>query len=164
VTEVVTGIDIVREQLRIASGLPLSVSQDEISVRGHAIECRINAEAADRGFAPTPGLIEAWEVPEADDVRVDTHCFAGYDVPPFYDSLLAKVIVRGDTREAAFARLSEVLPEIRIDGIETTLRFHESLARDSDVLANRLNTKWLEDVFMSAPADRMEPATLGGVI
>jgi acetyl-CoA carboxylase biotin carboxylase subunit len=127
VTEMVTGIDIVREQIRVAAGEPLSFRQEDVEHRGHAIECRINAESAHLGFAPLPGTITRYEEPGGPGVRVDSGVFAGWTVPPFYDSLLAKLIVCDDSREAATSRMLRALAEFRIEGIATLVPFHRAL-------------------------------------
>src|SRR5205814_5597241 len=116
VTEMITGRDLVAEQIRIAEGAPIAFSQDEVSFTGHAIECRINAEDAERDFAPGPGRLSTFAPPFGHDVRVDTHCFAGYEVPPFYDSLLAKLIVRGEDRTVAIERMRTALDTFAIEG------------------------------------------------
>ena len=148
VTEMVTGRDLVSEQIRIAAGEAISFGQDEVCIEGHAIECRINAENADRNFAPSPGRLLAWEPPEGSDVRVDTHCFAGYAVPPFYDSLLAKLIVRGTDRTAAIARMREALGRFAVDGIHTTIAFHRRVLEHDDFRAGRVTTRWVEEEFL----------------
>ena len=150
VTEMVTGVDIVREQLRIAGGSRLSVTQDEVEIRGHAIECRVNAESARQGFVPAPGRLTDWVVPGGTGVRVDTHCFAGYEIPPFYDSLIAKVIVHGVDRAAAASRLAVALDDFRVGGIETTLDFHRAVVADPAFLNNEINTRWVEEQFLPA--------------
>ena len=127
VTEMVTGIDIVREQIRVAAGEPLSFRQQDVVIRGHAIECRINAESAHLGFVPLPGTITRYEEPGGPGVRVDSGVFAGWAVPPFYDSLLAKLIVWDDTRADATARMRRALAEFRIEGIATLVPFHRAL-------------------------------------
>jgi acetyl-CoA carboxylase biotin carboxylase subunit len=144
VTEMVTGIDLVAEMLRIAGGEPLRLRQRDIVVRGHAIEVRLNAEDPARGFAPHPGTIEALRVPGGPGVRFESMLYAGYTVPPFYDSLLAKLVVHADTREAAITRLVRALRETRIDGLHTTRPLFLALARDPDVQANAVHTRWLE--------------------
>jgi acetyl-CoA carboxylase biotin carboxylase subunit len=149
VTEMVTGVDIVREQLRIAAGEPLSVEQEDVRVDGHAIEARINAESPERGFEPSPGRISRWVAPVGSYVRVDTACFAGSTVPPHYDSLVAKVIALGDDRPQAIARLTHALAHLRVDGIATTAQFAREVLRHPDVVAGRLHTRWLEDEFLS---------------
>jgi acetyl-CoA carboxylase biotin carboxylase subunit len=124
VTEMVTGFDIVAEQLRIAANCPLSVSQDDIELKGHAIEVRINAEDPDRAFKPDPGKITAFEPPDFDSVRVDTHIKEGYTIPPFYDSLICKLIGRGDDREAAIKTVKRALEMFKIEGVKTTIPIH----------------------------------------
>ena len=148
VTEEVTGIDLIEEQLRIAQGAGLSVAQGDIVLAGHAIECRINAEAPEWDFAPSPGLIDAWCPPERQGIRVDSHCRAGAFVSPFYDSMIAKLIVRAGDRTQAVERMGGALDAFRIGGIDTNLAFQARLVRHPDFAANRLNTRWLEDVFM----------------
>ena len=151
VTEEITGIDLIEEQLRIAGGRGLSVAQEDIALSGHAIECRINAEAPERDFAPSPGLIDAWRVPEGHGIRLDSHCRAGAFVPPFYDSMIAKLIVRAGDRAEAVARMGDALESFEVSGIDTNLAFQTRLVRHPDFVANKLNTRWLEDVFMPAP-------------
>jgi acetyl-CoA carboxylase biotin carboxylase subunit len=148
VSELVTGVDIVREQLRIAGGAPLSVAQDDVAVTGHAIEARINAEDPARGFMPTPGRLTRWEVPVGSDVRVDTACFPGWTVSPYYDSLLAKVIVRGADRAAALERLRSALSELQVEGVHTTTSFVSDVLDHPNVRAGDVHTRWLEEEFM----------------
>jgi acetyl-CoA carboxylase biotin carboxylase subunit len=148
VSEVVTGVDIVREQLRIAGGEGLSISQADVNVSGHAIEVRINAESPARDFAPTPGTLTTWAPPQGSDVRVDTACFPGWSVPPFYDSLLAKLIASGRDREAALARTRQALRHLRVEGVETTAGFALDLLEHPDVVAGNVHTKWVEEEFM----------------
>ena len=126
VTEMITGIDIVREQLRIAAGEKLSVTQDQVRVMGHAIECRINAEDP-KTFMPSPGLITLWHAPGGPGVRVDSHIYSGYRVPPFYDSMIGKVIAHGGDRNAAIARMKNALTEIVIEGIKTNVPLHQEI-------------------------------------
>ncbi len=130
VTEVTTGIDLVRWQLRLAAGEPLTLGQKDIVARGHAIECRINAEDPERGFAPNAGLISEYVAPGGPGVRLDSHLFPGYVTPPYYDSLLAKLIVCGQDRQEAIARASRALEEFVISGIKTTIPFHQGILRD----------------------------------
>ena len=148
VTEEVTGINLIEEQLRIANGGGLSVAQEDIALSGHAIECRINAEASERDFAPSPGLIDAWCAPAGEGIRIDSHCRAGAFVSPFYDSMIAKLIVCASDRAEAVTRMGGALEAFRIGGIDTNLAFQARLVRHPDFAANRLNTRWLEDVFM----------------
>lgn len=144
VTEMITGIDLVQEMLKIAGGAPLSVRQEDVAVAGHAIECRINAEDPFKDFQPWPGKIEKLKVPGGAHVRFDTMLFEGYAVPPFYDSLLGKLIVHGDTREQCLARLREALAALEIGGIPTTVPLHRALAGDPDVAAGEVHTRFLE--------------------
>jgi acetyl-CoA carboxylase biotin carboxylase subunit len=148
VSELVTGVDIVREQLRIAGGSPLSVRQEEVEVRGHAIEVRVNAESPERDFLPTPGRIETWAAPIGTNVRVDTACFPGWTITPFYDSLLAKIITRGADRESAIATAREALSRLRVEGVETTASFARDVLAHPDVVAGRTHTRWIEDEFL----------------
>ena len=148
VSEVVTGVDVVREMLRIAGGEGLSVGQDDIVVRGHAIEVRINAEDPRRDFAPTPGRVEVWAPPQGTDVRVDTACFPGWTVPPYYDSLLAKLICSGPDREAALARTRQALRHLRVEGVDTTAGFAYDLLDHPEVIAGNVHTKWVEETFL----------------
>jgi acetyl-CoA carboxylase biotin carboxylase subunit len=152
VTEMITGRDLVAEQIRIAEGAPLGFSQDEITFTGHAIECRINAEDATRNFAPAPGLLSAFAPPFGPDVRVDTHCFAGYAVPPYYDSLLAKLIVRGKTRAEAIARMRNALDAFTVEGVPTTIPFHRCVLDHPHFRDGRVTTAWVErTLFSSSP-------------
>jgi acetyl-CoA carboxylase biotin carboxylase subunit len=146
VTEATTGFDLVQEQLRVAQGEPISFAQSEVVPRGHAIECRINAEQPLEDFRPSPGLITRWEPPEGPGIRIDSHCYAGYKVPPFYDSLLAKLIVTGNTRMEAIARLQRALANFHVAGVDTTIPFLGSLVERADFIAGKVNTGWLEKV------------------
>ena len=123
VTEMVTGMDLIKEQIRIAAGEPLSVTQDQIRIQGHAIECRINAENPAKNFMPCPGLITNVHTPGGNGVRVDSHIYCDYRVPPNYDSMLLKLIVHGKDRESAIAKMRSALGELVIEGIETNLDF-----------------------------------------
>ncbi len=144
VTEEITGIDLVKAMLEIAGGAPLPFRQEEIAPRGHAIEVRINAEDPARDFAPQPGRIASLELPGGPGVRLDTALCAGYEVPPFYDSLLMKLIARGRDREEALARLERALAELAIGGIPTTVGLHRTLVRAPEVRAWDVHTAWLE--------------------
>jgi acetyl-CoA carboxylase biotin carboxylase subunit len=130
VTEMITGVDIVKEQLRIAAGLPLSLTQDQVQIRGHAIECRINAEDA-ATFVPSPGKITAFHAPGGLGVRWDSHIYAGYSVPPYYDSMIGKLICHADTRETAIARMNGALSELVVEGIKTNTDLHRQLMNDA---------------------------------
>ncbi|HWH22860.1 MAG TPA: acetyl-CoA carboxylase biotin carboxylase subunit [Allosphingosinicella sp.] len=144
VTEMITGIDLVREQIRIAEGQPLSCKQDQISFRGHAIECRINAEDP-KTFAPSPGLVKNYVAPGGMHVHVDSGLYAGYKVPPYYDSMIAKLIVYGTTRERCIMRLRRALEEFVVDGMKTTIPLHQKLVQDSEFLSGDYTIKWLEE-------------------
>ena len=144
VTEMVTGIDLVREMIRIAGGEPLRIRQNEVRVSGHSIEVRINAEDPARNFLPNPGTVSALSVPGGDGVRFDSMLYQGYTVPPFYDSLLGKLIVHDKDRPSAIRKLERALAELSVEGIFTTKPLHQALARDADVKAGRFHTAWLE--------------------
>jgi acetyl-CoA carboxylase, biotin carboxylase subunit len=144
VTEMITGIDLVQEMIRIAGGEKLSIRQEDVKVRGHAIECRINAEDPTRGFLPGPGTIETLRVPEGEGVRFDTMLYEGYTVPPFYDSLLGKLIVWGETRDACLKRLAAALDNFEIGGLPTTIPLHQALAADPSVASGDVHTRFLE--------------------
>jgi acetyl-CoA carboxylase, biotin carboxylase subunit len=144
VTEMITGIDLVREMIRIAQGEPLSLAQADVQMRGNAIEVRINAEDPDKNFRPSPGRITRLALPAGPGVRVDSMLFPGYVVPPYYDSLLAKIIVHAETRELALARLRRALDELEIDGLVTTAALHKRLAQLHEVQTARFDTGFLE--------------------
>jgi len=145
ITEMITGIDLVQEMLKISAGESLKLRQEDITIAGHAIECRINAEDPFKNFQPCPGKIEALEVPEGSGVRFDTMLYEGYTVPPFYDSLLGKLIVYARTREACLDHLSDALRDLIVTGMPTTIPLHQALARDAEVAAGRIHTRFLED-------------------
>ena len=144
VTEMITGVDLVREQIRIAEGLPLSVAQDELVFTGHAIECRINAEDP-QSFMPSPGKVSMYHVPGGMHVRVDSALYQGYQVPPYYDSMIGKLIVYGRTREGCLMRLKRALEEYVIEGMKTTIPLHQKLIADPDVQNGDYSIKWLEE-------------------
>jgi acetyl-CoA carboxylase biotin carboxylase subunit len=144
VTEAITDIDLVREQIRIAAGLPLSFTQDEVRFEGHAIECRINAENP-RTFAPSPGLITDFHAPGGLGVRLDSAIYAGYTIPPDYDSLAGKLIVHGRDRTECLARLKRCLDEMVVGGIETTIPLFQDLVVEPDILEGRYHIHWLEE-------------------
>ena len=152
VTEAITGLDLVREQIRIASGLPLSVTQDQVRFAGHAIECRINAEDP-ATFAPSPGRVTDFHAPGGPGVRVDSALYAGYRIPPHYDSLIAKLIVFGDDREQCRLRLKRALEEFVITGVKTTIPLHQALLDDPDFIAGNYSIKWLER-WLASRAER----------
>jgi acetyl-CoA carboxylase biotin carboxylase subunit len=144
VTEAITGLDLVREQIRIAEGHPLTLRQIDVQFRGHAIECRINAEDP-RTFAPSPGLVKQFHAPGGMNVRVDSGLYAGYRVPPYYDSMIAKLIVYGTTRQGAMRRLRRALQEFVIEGMKTTIPLHLALLDEPDFQKGEYTIKWLEE-------------------
>ncbi|WP_121119618.1 acetyl-CoA carboxylase biotin carboxylase subunit [Croceibacterium ferulae] len=144
VTEAITGVDLVREQIRVADGKPLSFQQDEITFTGHAIECRINAEDPFT-FSPSPGKVTAYHAAGGMHVRVDSGLYAGYSIPPYYDSMIAKLIVYGRTREGCIMRLRRALNEMVIEGVKTNIPLHDALLHEDDVLSGNYSIKWLED-------------------
>lgn len=143
VTEMISGLDIVKEQLRIAHGLPLSVTQADIELKGHAFECRINAEDA-KTFMPSPGKILQFHAPGGNGVRVDSHLYNGYTVPPYYDSLIAKIITYGPDRETALLRMRNALDETVIEGVKTNIPLHQELVTDEHFLAGGVSIHYLE--------------------
>jgi acetyl-CoA carboxylase biotin carboxylase subunit len=149
VTEAITGIDLVREQIRIAAGLPLSFSQDEVQFEGHAIECRINAENP-HTFAPSPGLVTDFHAPGGLGVRLDSALYTGYSIPPYYDSLVGKLIVHGRDRTECIARLGRCLGEMVVGGIETTIPLFQDLLAEPEILQGRYHIHWLEDWLKGA--------------
>jgi acetyl-CoA carboxylase, biotin carboxylase subunit len=144
VSELVTGIDIVQEQIHIASGGKLGFTQDEVVFRGHAIECRINAESPHLGFRPSPGTLSEWSPPQGPNIRVDSHCFPGYTVPPFYDSLLAKLIVYGRNRKEAVRRMRSAMERFTVKGVDTTLPFLKHVFDQGEFSDGRVNTALVE--------------------
>ncbi len=143
VTEMITGIDIVREQLQIASGEELTVTQDDIKIQGHAIECRVNAEDP-KNFMPSPGLITLWPPPGGPGIRVESHIYSGYKVPPYYDSMIGKIIAHGGSRETAFARMRNALTEIVIEGIKTNIPLHQEIFQHAAFQAGGTDIHYLE--------------------
>ena len=148
ITEAISGIDIVKEQIRIASGAQLGYSQKDIQFNGHAIECRINAEDPET-FAPWPGKITEWHAPGGLGVRVDSEIYSGYRIPPYYDSMIAKLIVHGKTRNAALMRLRRALEEFVIDGVKTTIPLHQEIISQPDFIDGQYNIHWLEKFMAS---------------
>ncbi|WP_129790534.1 acetyl-CoA carboxylase biotin carboxylase subunit [Sphingosinicella sp. CPCC 101087] len=144
VTEAITGLDLVREQIRIADGEPLTLRQQDVEFRGHAIECRINAEDP-QTFAPSPGLVRQFHAPGGLHVRVDSGLYSGYRVPPYYDSMIAKLIVWGFTRDGAMRRLRRALEEFVVDGVKTTIPLHQALIEDPEFQRGDYTIKWLEE-------------------
>jgi len=145
VTEMISGIDLVKEQFRVADGDSFSVSQEEVRLTGHAIECRINAESPGAGFSPCPGYITEWKSPTGEDVRVDSHCYSGYFVSPYYDSLLAKLITRGTDRREAIDLMQYALANFVVSGIDTTIPFHQFIMKHTDYLDGNVSTNWIEN-------------------
>jgi len=143
VTEMITGIDIVREQLRIASGEALRYTQDDVKIQGHAIECRVNAEDP-KNFMPSPGLITLWHPPGGPGVRVESHIYSGYKVPPYYDSMIGKIIAHGESRKAAFARMKNALSEVVIEGIKTNIPLHQEIFQHAAFQAGGTDIHYLE--------------------
>lgn len=143
VTEMITGVDLVEAQLRIAAGEPLSIRQSDLEVRGHAIECRINAEDPKK-FTPSPGRVDLWHPPGGPGVRVDSHLYSGYEVPPFYDSMIGKLITYGDTRESAIARMRVALNELVIEGITTNIPLHQEICQHAAFQAGGTDIHYLE--------------------
>jgi len=144
VSEMVTGVDLVREMLRIAMGEPLRFRQDQIVLKGAAIECRLNAEDPERNFVPQPGKLTALLWPGGPCVRVDSHVYAGYTIPPFYDSLMAKLIVWDEDRASALRRMQRALAETRIEGVHSTVALHQELLADPSVKSGHFHTGYLE--------------------
>ncbi len=151
VTEAITGLDLVREQIRVADGLPLSVKQEDLEFRGHAIECRINAEDP-ATFAPSPGVVTHYHPPGGMHVRVDSGLYSGYRIPPYYDSMIAKLIVYGRDREGCIRRLKRALEEFVVTGVKTTIPLHQKLVDDPEFLAGDYTIKWLEQ-WLARDAD-----------
>ena len=151
VTEAITGIDLVREQIRIAAGLPLSFTQEQVVFEGHAIECRINAENA-RTFTPSPGKVTDFHAPGGLGVRLDSAVYAGYVIPPFYDSLIGKLIVHGRDREECLARVNRCLGEMVVGGVDTTIPLFQDLIHQPEIIAGDYNIHWLEK-WIKAQAD-----------
>jgi acetyl-CoA carboxylase biotin carboxylase subunit len=159
VTEMITGVDLVQEQFRVAGGEKLRFEQLDIIFRGHAIECRINAEVPSERFRPSPGLITHWQPPEGPNIRLDTHCFAGYKVPVFYDSMLGKLIVYGSDRSEAIQRMSSALARFRIEGVGTTLEFLHFAMNHPDFAAGRVNTQLVEKMIAAMAESQHDAAT-----
>ncbi|WP_046180421.1 acetyl-CoA carboxylase biotin carboxylase subunit [Domibacillus tundrae] len=144
VTEMVTGVDLIKEQIRVASGEVLSVKQEDVTFDGWAIECRINAENPEKNFMPSPGRVEGYLPPGGFGVRIDSAVYPGYMIPPFYDSMVAKLIVHGKTREEAIARMKRALSEFVVEGVHTTIPFHQKLLEHDVFISGDFNTKFLE--------------------
>ena len=154
VTELITGVDIVQEQLRIASGMPISLRQEDVAINGHSIECRINAEQPRDGFMPRPGRITRWSPPKGPGIRTDSHCYKGYLVPPYYDSMIAKLLVHAPDRASAVKAMLHALEDFEVEGIETNIDFHRFVMRHPDYIAGQVNTRWLETTLLAAYQDK----------
>ncbi|TAN26556.1 MAG: acetyl-CoA carboxylase biotin carboxylase subunit [Actinomycetota bacterium] len=153
VTELVTGIDLVQAQLRVASGEPLWFTQSDVVLTGHAMECRINAEDPAENFRPSPGRIKEWSAPNGEGIRLDSHCFDGYIVPPFYDSMIGKLIVHGADREETLKRLQLALENFQVSGISTTIPFLKSVISHPDFQSGNISTSWLENLLKDKSED-----------
>jgi acetyl-CoA carboxylase biotin carboxylase subunit len=149
VTEEITNYDLVEEQIKVAAGK--EIEQRELIMRGHAIECRINAEDPAHNFRPSAGLIESFHIPGGHSVRVDTHAYAGYRIPPYYDSMIAKLIVRAPTRKEAINRMKRALVEFVVEGVKTTIPYHKQLMEDENFIKGTFNTHYLEEEFEFIP-------------
>jgi acetyl-CoA carboxylase biotin carboxylase subunit len=147
VTELITGVDIVREMITIAEGKAISFEQDEIECKGHAIECRVYAEDPSNNFAPSPGLITVYESPEGPNVRVDSGAYAGFEVPLYYDPMIAKVCSIGQTRERAITNMKRILSEYKICGIKTSIPFHQRVLENETFLAGNYDTAFIDTKF-----------------
>ena len=153
VTEEVTGVDLIKEQIRIASGEKLDFDQKDIEFRGHAIECRINAEDPARNFTPSPGTIGLYYAPGGHGVRVDSHVYSGYTIPPYYDSMIGKLIAHGDNRKMALERMYRALSAYLIRGIKTTIPLHKAILSDPVFIAGKATTGYLEEFLSRTPMD-----------
>ncbi len=147
VTEELTGIDLVKEQIRIAMGLELGRKQKEVEFKGHIIQCRINAEDPQHNFAPSPGHLDYYMVPGGPNVRVDSACYAGYKIPPYYDSMIAKLIVKGKDRKEAIAIAKRALKEFHIGGVKSTISFHEYMMENPDFIHSKYDIKYVDDLI-----------------
>ena len=156
VSEEVTGIDLVKNQIEVAFGAPLALKQKDVKFKGHAIECRITAENSNDDFFPSPGDIEKFVAPSGDNIRVDTHCYQGYTIGPFYDSLIAKLITTGDTREHALANMKAALSDFKIEGIETNISFLQFLVEQPEFIAGDIHIKWIENDVLPIFLDSLQ--------
>jgi acetyl-CoA carboxylase biotin carboxylase subunit len=152
VSEMISGIDLVQQQIRVAGGEPLTLTQEGIDFSGHSIECRINAEDPDAEFSPSPGTVTTWRPPSGEGIRVDSHMAEGASIPPFYDSMVAKLIVHASTRESAIHRMIGALDDFEVGGVKTTIGLHRNIVRHPDYQANRIHTRWLETSFLQDQA------------
>jgi len=148
ITELITGVDLVKEQIRVAAGEKLKITQKDIVCNSHAIECRINAEDPDNNFMPSPGKVTKYSPPGGPGVRIDSHLYEGYSIPPYYDSLIAKLIVHGDNRHEAIKRMQRALGEFVIEGIKTTIPFHLKALDNPDFQKGDYSTKFIEEKLL----------------
>jgi len=148
VSEMISGFDLVQEQIRIAGGEPLSVKQSDVSLTGHAIECRINAEDPQRDFMPSPGKVTRWQPPTGPGIRLDSHISTGATIPPYYDSMIGKLIAHGKDRSEAIDRLVQAIDSFEIEGVPTTLGLQRAIITHPDFVENRIHTRWLEQVLL----------------
>ena len=156
VTELVSGLDLVKEQIRMAAGETLAIKQEDINLTGHAIECRINAEDPDSNFRPTPGTIEQLHFPGGCGVRIDSALYQGYKIPPMYDSLLAKVLVKGRDRKEAIYKMKSVLGELVIEGIKTNTDFLYHILEQQSFEENQVDTQYIERIYLNKVEGEME--------
>ena len=150
VSEEITGVDLIKEQIRVAAGEKLSISQKDININGHVIECRINAEDSENGFLPSSGILETYIPSGGIGVRVDSHSYQNYEIPPYYDSMIAKLIVKGKNREEAIARMKRALKEFIIEGVDTTIPFHLKVLDNQDFKKGTIYTNFIETHFKEA--------------
>ena len=148
ITEAITGLDLIKEQIRIAAGEKLGLRQNDTNFSGHAIECRINAEDPENDFLPSPGTITEFHAPGGPGIRMDSHIYAGYKIPSIYDSLLAKLIAHGRTREEAISRMRRALSELVVDGVKTTIPFHKKVMDDERFLRGEVYVDFLKSFHM----------------
>jgi acetyl-CoA carboxylase biotin carboxylase subunit len=148
VTEMITGVDLVKEQFKVASEHAFSFSQKDLSLSGHAIECRINAELPQADFRPCPGKITMWEPPSGEGIRLDTHCYAEYFVPPYYDSLLAKLITADSDRSNTIGKMQRALDSFVVGGVDTTISFYKFVMKNRDYIKGSINTRWIEEILL----------------
>ncbi|MDP3919375.1 MAG: acetyl-CoA carboxylase biotin carboxylase subunit [Candidatus Omnitrophota bacterium] len=161
VTELVTGIDIVKEQIAIAAGEKLSVTQDKVQFRGHAMECRINAEDPDNQFMPCPGKVETWIMPGGPNVRVDSHVYAGYCIPPYYDSMIGKIIAHGKNRQETISIMLRALKECRVGPIKTTISLHEKILNRPRFRQGAVSTSFVDTVLAPSKKDNIDEEKVG---
>ena len=156
VTEAVTGIDIVKEQIRIAAGQPLNLKQEDITMKGWAMECRINAEDPFRGFLPSTGLITQSIIPAGPGIRIDTGVYSGYEISPYYDALISKLIVHEESRKETITRMKRALDEYRVIGIRTNIPFHQALLENQDFLTGKFDTQFIQDSNLPIGGKQMD--------